>query len=188
MRQSKTETDKPKEVATLGGGCFWCTEAVFSELKGVERVQPGYSGGELADPTYGQVSTGTTGHVEVVQITFDQRVTSFEEILEIFFATHNPTTLNRQGTDIGMQYQSLIFYHNYKQKAIAEKVIRKLNERRVWDAPIVTQIKPFKAFYKAEDHHKNYFKRNPEQHYCRLVVAPKIEKIRKHYSEKLKGL
>lgn len=179
---------KHVEVAILGGGCFWCTEAVFGELKGVVKVEPGYSGGSLANPTYEQVSTGKTGHAEVVQITFDPRVISFEKILEIFFATHNPTTLNRQGLDVGTQYRSVIFYHNDEQRALAEKVIGELNKREVWDAPIVTQIEPFKAFYKAEDYHKDYFKRNPEQSYCRLVVAPKIAKFRKHYSKKLKGL
>jgi len=188
LHHSKTGISKPKELATLGGGCFWCTEAVFSELKGVERAQPGYSGGKLADPNYEQVSTGKTGHAEVAQITFDPRVISFEEILEIFFATHNPTTLNRQGPDVGTQYRSVIFYHNEEQRTIAEKVIGELNKRKVWGAPIVTQIEPFKAFYKAEDYHKDYFKRNPEQHYCRLVVAQKIAKFRKHYSEKLKSL
>jgi len=176
------------EVAILGGGCFWCTEAVFGELKGVVKVEPGYSGGSLANPTYEQVSTGKTGHAEVVQITFDPRVISFEEILEIFFATHNPTTLNRQGPDVGTQYRSVIFYHNDEQRALAEKVIGELNKREVWDAPIVTQIEPFKAFYKAEDYHKDYFKRNPEQSYCRLVVVPKIAKFRKHYSKKLMSL
>lgn len=188
LRQSETEISNPKEMATLGGGCFWCTEAVFSELKGVERAQPGYSGGELADPTYEQVSMGTTGHAEVVQITFDPNVISFEEILEIFFATHNPTTLNSQGPDVGTQYRSVVFYHNEAQRAIAEKLIGKLTKRKVWDAPIVTQIEPFKAFYKAEDYHKDYFKRNPEQRYCRLVIAPKIAKFRKHFGEKLKSL
>jgi len=176
------------EVAILGGGCFWCTEAVFGALKGVIKVEPGYSGGSLANPTYEQVSTGETGHAEVVQITLDTRVISFEEILEIFFATHNPTTLNRQGPDVGTQYRSVIFYHNEEQRAIAKKVIKELNKRKVWNAPIVTQIEPFKAFYKAEDYHKDYFKRNPEQRYCRLVVAPKIAKFRKDYNEKVKSL
>ena len=186
QHQSQTEISKRKEVATLGGGCFWCTEAVFSELKGAEKVEPGYCGGELANPTYEQVSTGTTGHAEVVQITFDSEMIAFEEILEIFFATHNSTTLNRQGPDVGTQYRSVIFYHNNEQKAIAEKLIEELNGAKIWDAPIVTQIEPFKVFYKAEDPHKDYFKHHPEQPYCQLIIAPKIAKLRKHFSDKLK--
>ncbi len=174
------------EVATLGGGCFWCMEAVFSELEGVEKVESGYSGGATAHPTYEQVSTGTTGHAEVVQINFDPKVISFEEILEIFFAMHDPTTLNRQGSDVGTQYRSVIFYHNDEQKATAEQVIKKIAEAKIWDAPIVTQIEPFKAFYKAEDYHKDYFKKHPRQPYCRLVITPKIAKLREHYHKKLK--
>ncbi len=184
--QSKTGFSRQKEVATLGGGCFWCTEAVFSELKGVEKVQSGYSGGTISNPTYEKVSTGTTGHAEVVQITFDPSVISFEEILKIFFTMHDPTTLNRQGADVGTQYRSVIFYHNNEQKTIAEKVIEEINRAKIWNAPIVTQIEPLKVFYKAEDYHNEYFKRNPEKPYCQLVIAPKIAKLRQHYREKLK--
>jgi len=184
--QLKTGFSRQKEVVTLGGGCFWCTEAVFSELNGVEKVESGYSGGAMSNPTYEKVSTGTTGHAEVVQITFDPRVISFEEILRIFFTMHDPTTLNRQGADVGTQYRSVIFYHNNKQKAIAEKVIEEINRAKIWNAPIVTQIEPFKIFYQAEDYHNDYFKRNPEKPYCQLVIAPKIAKLRQHYREKLK--
>ena len=184
--QSKTGFSRQKEAATLGGGCFWCTEAVFSELKGVEKVQSGYSGGAISKPTYEKVSTGTTGHAEVVQITFDPSVISFEEILKIFFTMHDPTTLNRQGTDVGTQYRSVIFYHNNEQKTIAKKVIEEINRAKIWNAPIVTQIEPLKLFYKAEGYHNEYFKRNPEKPYCQLVIAPKIAKLRQHYREKLK--
>ena len=174
------------ELATLGGGCFWCTEAVFGEIKGVIRVEPGYSGGQSANPTYGQVSTGTTGHAEVVQITFDADVISFREILEVFFAIHDPTTLNCQGSDVGTQYRSVVFYHSTEQRATTEKLIEKLDKTGVFDVPIVTQIEPFKAFYKAEDYHKDYFKDHPEQPYCKLVIAPKITKLREHFLGKLK--
>jgi len=184
-------TGKPKteqsEVATLGGGCFWCSEAVFSELKGVERVEPGYSGGSVPKPTYEQVCSGTTGHAEVVQITFDPKVISFREILDVIFATHDPTTLNRQGSDVGTQYRSVIFYHSEEQKATAEKVIEELTKAKTWDVPIVTQIEPFKAFYQAEEYHKNYFKRHPEQAYCQVIIAPKVAKFRKLFLPKLKA-
>jgi peptide-methionine (S)-S-oxide reductase len=186
MSTGKPETKK-KEVATLGGGCFWCTEAVFSELKGVERVEPGYSGGSVPNPTYEQVCSGTTGHAEVVQITFDPNVISFREILDVFFVTHDPTTLNRQGNDVGTQYRSVIFYHNEEQKATVEKVVEELTEAKTWDAPIVTQIEPFKAFYQAEEYYKNYFKRHPEQAYCQVVIAPKVAKFRKLFLPKLKA-
>jgi peptide-methionine (S)-S-oxide reductase len=184
--QSKTVFSRQMEVATLGGGCFWCMEAVFNELEGVEKVESGYSGGATAYPTYEQVSTGATGHAEVVQINFDPKAISFEEILEIFFAMHDPTTLNRQGSDVGTQYRSVIFYHNDEQKATAEQVIKKIAEAKIWDSPIVTQIEPFKAFYKVEDYHKDYFKKHPRQPYCRLVITPKIAKLREHYHKKLK--
>jgi peptide-methionine (S)-S-oxide reductase len=174
------------EVTTLGGGCFWCTEAVFSQLKGVEKVESGYSGGALENPTYEQVSTGMTGHAEVVQITFDPDVISFKELLEIFFSTHDPTTLNRQGQDVGTQYRSVIFYQDDKQKAVAKQVIKEISEEKIFDRPIVTQLEPFKAFYKAEDYHKDYFKRHPEQSYCGAIIAPKLEKLRAHYLSKLK--
>ena len=174
------------EVAILGDGCFWCTEAVFGELKGVVKVEPGYSGGSLANPTYEQVSAGTTGHAEVVQITFDPSIISFREILEVFFAMHDPTTLNRQGADVGTQYRSVLFYHDREQKAKIEKLIEELDNAKIYSAPIVTKVEPFKAFYEAEDYHKDYFRSHPEQPYCRLVIAPKIAKLRKNYRDKLK--
>ena len=152
------------------------------------RVEPGYSGGKSANPTYEQICTGATGHAEVVQITFDPDIVSFREILEMFFATHDPTTLNRQGADVGTQYRSVIFYHNQGQKAVAEKIIEELDNAEIWDAPIVTQVDPFRAFYKAENYHKDYFKRNQQQPYCRMVIAPKITKLRQKYREKLKDL
>ncbi len=172
------------EVATLGGGCFWCTEAVFSIVRGVMKIEPGYSGGRTVKPTYEQVSKGTTGHAEVVQITFDPSIISFREILEIFFATHDPTELNRQGSDVGTQYRSVIFHHNDEQKAIAIEFIEKL--QKAYQAPIVTLVEPFKIFYRAENYHKGYFKNNPKQPYCKAVISPKIAKLRKHYRERLK--
>jgi len=174
------------EVATLGDGCFWCTEAVFSEIKGVVKVESGYSGGSLENPSYEQVSTGTTGHAEVVQITFNPSIISFREILKVFFAMHDPTTLNRQGADVGTQYRSVVFYHDRKQKATTEKLIEEVNNEQIYDAPIVTKVEPFKAFYKAEDYHKDYFKSHPEKPYCKLVIAPKIAKLRENYQDKLK--
>jgi peptide-methionine (S)-S-oxide reductase len=177
---------KRKEVATLGGGCFWCTEAVFSMVKGVESVESGYSGGSIPDPTYEQVSTGSTGHAEVIQVTFDPSVISFSEILEIFFATHDPTTLNRQGPDVGRQYRSVIFYHDSEQKAAAEKKIAELNEEGIWDKPIVTQLEPFKAFYKAVDYHKEYYKHHKNEPYCRTIITPKIIKLQQRFITKLK--
>jgi peptide-methionine (S)-S-oxide reductase len=188
MSQEKIEpvSFKQLEVATLGGGCFWCTEAVFSLLKGVEKVESGYSGGKMENPTYEKVSTGTTGHVEVVQISFNPDMISFKEILEVFFSSHDPTTLNRQGQDIGTQYRSVIFYHDDQQKIIAEQVIKKLTETKTWNKPIVTQIEPFKIFYKAEEYHQNYFKNHPEKTYCSIIIAPKINKLKQHYLGKLK--
>jgi len=161
-------------------------EAVFDELKGVEKVESGYSGGTLPDPTYEQVCTGTTGHAEVVQITFDPKVITFKEILQIFFTLHDPTTPNRQGADVGTQYRSVIFYRNDEQKAIAEQAIKEFNDTKVWGAPIVTQVMSLQAFYKAEDYHQRYFERNPNQPYCRVVIIPKVAKLRQHYREKLK--
>jgi peptide-methionine (S)-S-oxide reductase len=188
MSQEKLKpvSSKQLEVVTLGGGCFWCTEAVFSLLKGVEKVESGYSGGKMENPTYEKVSTGTTGHVEVVQISFNPDMISFKEILEVFFSIHDPTTLNRQGQDIGTQYRSVIFYHNDQQKAIAEQVIKELTETKNWNMPIVTQIEPFKIFYKAEEYHQNYFKNHPEKFYCSIIIAPKINKLKQHYLSKLK--
>jgi len=167
------------EITTLGGGCFWCTEAVFNEVKGIVNVEPGYSGGKLANPAYEIVSTGTTGHAEVVQVTFNPGLITFKEILDVFFAMHDPTTLNRQGADYGTQYRSVIFYHNDEQKKVANLLIEELNNTKVFDAPIVTQVIPFETFYKAEDYHKEFYKRNPRDTYCKLVITPKINKLRK---------
>ena len=177
---------KELETATLGGGCFWCTEAVYLELKGVESVKPGYSGGHVKNPTYQEVCTEATGHAEVVQITFDPEVVSFSEILEVFFVTHDPTTLNRQGNDVGTQYRSAIFYHSEEQKETALKVIELLEKEKAYKKPIVTEVTPFDAFYVAEDYHINYFARNKNQPYCQYVVAPKVEKFRKVFKEKMK--
>lgn len=173
------------EVATLGGGCFWCTEAVFKRLAGVEKVEPGYSGGSVPNPTYEEVSAGKTGHAEVVQITFNPDMISFREILDVFFATHDPTTLNRQGPDTGPQYRSVIFYHTDEQKEVAEKVIEELKKSKAFKTPIVTQIEPFREFYEAEDYHRDYFERHPEQPYCQVVIAPKIDKLRKLFGAQL---
>ncbi|HYE14377.1 MAG TPA: peptide-methionine (S)-S-oxide reductase MsrA [Pyrinomonadaceae bacterium] len=174
-----------KEVATLGAGCFWCVEAVFKELRGVESVVSGYSGGETASPTYEQVCTGTTGHAEVVQVTFDPSVVSFAEILEVFFSVHDPTTLNRQGADVGTQYRSAVFYHSPEQKETAERLIAGLDAAGALGAPVVTEVTPFREFYPAEDYHQDYFKNNPSQGYCRVVVAPKVSKFRKKFAAKL---
>jgi peptide-methionine (S)-S-oxide reductase len=175
------------EVATLGGGCFWCLEAVFEELRGVEKVESGYSGGPVPNPTYRQVCTGTTGHAEVVQVTFDPEVVSFKEILEVFFTIHDPTTLNRQGADVGPQYRSAIIYHDEEQRRIAEEVISELEAEGIWSDPIVTEVTPFEAFYVAEDYHQGYYRDNEYQPYCQVVIAPKVAKFRKQYLEKLKA-
>ena len=175
-----------KEVATLAGGCFWCLEAVYVELRGVERVVSGYAGGATPDPTYREVCAGTTGHAEVVQITFDPGVISFRELLEVFFTIHDPTTPNRQGADIGTQYRSAIFYHSAGQREVAEGVIAELGASGVWGDPIVTEVAPLTRFYAAEDYHQEYYARNPDQGYCRVVVAPKVAKVRQKYLEKLK--
>ena len=175
------------EVATLAGGCFWCLEAVYEELKGVERVESGYSGGAVPDPTYRQVCTGTTGHAEVVQVTFDPEVISFKEILEVFFTIHDPTTLNRQGADVGPQYRSAIFYHDEEQRRVAEGVISELEAEHVWDDPIVTEVTPFDTFYVAEDYHQGYYRNNEYQPYCRVVIAPKVAKFRSKYLTRLKA-
>ncbi len=176
-----------REVATLGGGCFWCTEAVFDDLKGVISVESGYSGGTVANPSYEQVCTGKTGHAEVVQISFDPGVISYEDLLRIFFTVHDPTTLNRQGNDTGTQYRSIIFYHDENQKRAAEKIIKEISEEKIWDDPIVTELSPFKGFYKAEDYHQEYFANNPSQGYCRIVIAPKVAKFRTRYADRLKS-
>jgi peptide-methionine (S)-S-oxide reductase len=174
------------ETATLGGGCFWCLEAVYLELKGVERVVSGYAGGRIPNPSYELVCTGTSGHAEVVQVIFDPGEISYGELLDVFFTIHDPTTLNRQGPDQGTQYRSAIFYHSPEQKAEAERKIAALTAERVWDDPIVTQVQPLEAFYPAEAYHQDYFRRNPGQGYCRVVVAPKVSKARQHFMEKLK--
>jgi peptide-methionine (S)-S-oxide reductase len=173
------------EITTLGSGCFWCTEAVYQQLKGVETVVSGYSGGQLENPSYEQVTTGRTGHVEVCQIQFDSEQISYEDILEVFFGTHDPTTLNRQGNDVGTQYRSAIFYHSEEQRKIAERVKNELGEGGTWKNPIVTEIVPFEKFYKAEDYHQNYYKNNPNQGYCQLVIAPKLKKFEKVFKLKL---
>jgi peptide-methionine (S)-S-oxide reductase len=175
-----------REVTTLGGGCFWCLEAVFVELQGVEKVESGYSGGTVPHPSYEQVCTGTTGHAEVAQITFDPDVVSFREILQVFFATHDPTTLNRQGADVGTQYRSVIFYHDEEQKDIAEAMIDELNSANIWPNPIVTQVEPLENYYKAEDYHQDYYKYNSQQPYCQAVITPKLAKFRKNFASKLK--
>jgi peptide-methionine (S)-S-oxide reductase len=175
-----------KEIATLAGGCFWCLEAVFDDLKGVEDVVSGYSGGKFPNPTYKQVCTGATGHAEVVQVTFDPYRISYKDILEVFFTIHDPTTLNRQGGDVGTQYRSAIFYHSPEQKTTAEQVIQELSAAHLWGRPIVTEIQPFTRFYPAEDYHQEYFAHNAQQPYCQIVIAPKVAKFRKHYLERLK--
>ncbi|HKY04764.1 MAG TPA: peptide-methionine (S)-S-oxide reductase MsrA [Blastocatellia bacterium] len=179
-------SDRKREVATLGGGCFWCLEAVFKDLRGVENVVSGYAGGEVANPTYTQVCSGATGHAEVVQLTFDPAQVSFKEILEVFFTIHDPTTLNRQGADVGTQYRSAIFYHTPEQRAAAEQVISEMQQAGIWRSPIVTQVAPAPAFYPAEDYHQQYYEQNPNQPYCRVVIEPKVAKFRKLFLEKLK--
>ena len=179
-------SEKNLEVATLAGGCFWCTEAAFSIIKGVERIEPGYTGGVVPNPTYEQVSTGSTGHAEAAQIFFDPEVISFKEILEIFFTMHDPTSLNRQGSDVGTQYRSAIFYHNQVQKETAEKLIDELNGEGIWDKPIVTSVEPLRMFYKAETYHKDYYEKHPKEPYCQAVIAPKIAKLQQKFIDKIK--
>jgi peptide-methionine (S)-S-oxide reductase len=173
------------EIATLGGGCFWCTEAVFLEIEGVEKVLPGYSGGHVKNPTYQQVVTGSTDHAEVIQITFDPEITPYRDILEIFFTMHDPTSLNRQGADVGTQYRSVVFYHSEEQKRVAEDVIAEMKETNVFNLPIVTQLDPFTEFYEAEDYHVNYYNRNKSQGYSRFVIEPKLKKIEKEFKDKI---
>jgi peptide-methionine (S)-S-oxide reductase len=179
-------SDNHREIATLGGGCFWCLDAVFKDLRGVETVESGYTGGHLKNPTYQAVCTGTTGHAEVVRVTFNPQEVSFKEILEVFFTIHDPTTLNRQGYDEGTQYRSAIFYHSPEQKAVADETIAELNGAKIWGSPIVTEVTPISEFYGAEGYHQNYFENNPNQPYCRAVVEPKVAKFRKYFLEKLK--
>ncbi len=175
------------EVATLGGGCFWCVEAVFEETKGVLGVESGYSGGSVANPTYRQVCSETTGHAEVVQVTFDPEVLSYRDVLRVFFATHDPTTLNRQGADVGTRYRSAVLYHDEEQKRVAEEVISEIEAEGVWDDPIVTEVVPFEVFYRAEDYHQGYFRNNARQPYCQVVIAPKVAKYRKQHLDKLRA-
>ena len=176
-----------REVATLGGGCFWCLEAVYVDLRGVDRVVSGYAGGHVPNPSYERVCAGATGHAEVVQITFDPQEISFGDVLDVFFTIHDPTTLNRQGADIGTQYRSIILYHTPEQRAVAERKIAELAASGTWRDPIVTELKPLEAFYPAEDYHQNYFRDNPRQPYCQAVVAPKVAKARKTFLARLKA-
>ena len=174
------------ETITLAGGCFWCIEAVFDEMKGVLSVDSGYANGHVANPSYQAVCTGMTGHAEVAQIKFDPTIVSFRDVLNVFFAVHDPTTLNRQGADVGSQYRSGIYYHTPDQKEVAENLISELNAQRIWNSPIVTEVEALKDFYIAENYHQEYFARNQNQPYCQAVVAPKVAKFRKHYLELLK--
>jgi len=192
MNQSQTNTATPVDAnttldtATFAGGCFWCTEAVFQQLDGVLNVKPGYTGGQIKNPSYKEVCTGRTGHAEGTQIVFDPSKISYAELLEVFFKTHDPTTLNRQGADVGTQYRSAIFYHNQEQRKLAEQVKTELNANRAYDAPIVTEISPAEVFYFAEDYHVNYFNRNKDQSYCQYVIQPKLDKFEKTFKDKLK--
>jgi len=174
------------ETITLGGGCYWCVEAIYEDLNGVKSVVSGFSGGNVADPSYEEVCTGTTGHAEVVQITYDKNITDINEIFKVFFTVHDPTTLNRQGADVGTQYRSVIFYKNEEQRKAAQSIIAELNKVKVYDSPIVTKVEPFKKFYKAEDYHQNYYANNKNQPYCKMVIQPKIEKFEKVFKDKLK--
>lgn len=188
MEQRNAEQNtKPegRKTAVLAGGCFWCLEAIFQDLKGVEKVEPGFSGGTTVNPTYEQVCTGETGHAEAVRITYDPKVISYHDLLRIFFTTHDPTTLDRQGADVGTQYRSAIFYCDREQEKAAREVIAEVTRERIWKDAIVTQVTPFERFYPAEEYHRNYFKRNPNQNYCRVVIAPKVAKFREKYREKL---
>lgn len=177
---------RPLETATLAGGCFWCLEAVFEQLDGVVSVVSGYAGGQVERPNYHQVCSGTTGHAEVVQVTFDPDVLPFREVLRVFFAIHDPTTLNRQGADAGTQYRSVIFYHSPEQKADAEAVMAELRDAKIWERPIVTELAPLERFWPAEDYHQGYYRQNPEQGYCQAVISPKVAKLRKQFTARLK--
>ncbi len=182
--QNTTQTDG-LETATLGGGCFWCVEPIFDSLRGVVSVTPGYAGGHVANPSYQQVCTGRTGHAEVAQIVFDPQQLSYSDLLRVFFATHNPTTLNQQGADVGEQYRSVILPHDDEQRRVAQEVIREITDEQLYDRPIVTTIEPYTVFYPAEDYHRNYFRNHPEAPYCMMVIAPKVAKFRKKYAERL---
>ncbi|QOI98045.1 MAG: peptide-methionine (S)-S-oxide reductase MsrA [Flammeovirgaceae bacterium] len=184
--RTKTTMNQSLSFATFGSGCFWCTEAIFQRVKGVEKVESGYAGGRVKNPTYKEVCSGLTGHAEVVQITYDPKVISFDELLEIFWQTHDPTTLNRQGADVGTQYRSVIFYHSPEQKQLAEKYKKNLDASGAFESPIVTEISPFTGFYKAEDYHQNYYNLNGSAPYCSYVIQPKVDKFKKVFAEKLK--
>jgi peptide-methionine (S)-S-oxide reductase len=183
---STTPSAGTLEQATLAGGCFWCTEAVFSEIAGVREVEPGYSGGSVPNPSYEDVCTGRTGHAEAVQVTFDPRTVSYHDLLVVFFTTHDPTTRNRQGNDVGTQYRSAVFYRSPEQRATAEAVVHELERERVWRGKVVTEIVPFSVFYPAEEYHHDYFRRNPERAYCQAIIAPKVAKFRKAHATLLK--
>lgn len=185
QKNSNTMNDQ-LAIATFGNGCFWCTEAIFQQLEGVESVLPGYTGGVSKNPSYKEICTGTTGHAEVIQIAFDPKVISYRELLDVFFYTHDPTTLNRQGNDVGTQYRSAIFYQDASQKEAAEKMIEQLTEEKVYDDPIVTEVTALDVFYEAEDYHVNYYNNNKNQGYCRAVINPKLDKFVKKYGSKLK--
>jgi len=187
MTTDDSANGSAREVATLGGGCFWCLEAVYQELRGVEKVESGYSGGDVPNPTYRQVCSETTGHAEVVQVTFDPGEVSYKDILEVYFTIHDPTTLNRQGADVGTQYRSVIFYHDEDQKRTAQEVISELETEGIWNGPIVTEVVPFDEFYVAEDYHQDYFRNNGFQPYCQVIIAPKVAKFRKQHLERLKA-
>ncbi|MEX0780258.1 MAG: peptide-methionine (S)-S-oxide reductase MsrA [Balneolales bacterium] len=180
------ESNNTMMKATFGAGCFWCVEAIFLRLKGVKEVISGYSGGTVNNPTYEQVTSGNTGHAEVVQVTYDPSEITYEQLLNVYWRTHDPTTLNRQGADVGTQYRSVIFYQNEKQKELAEHFKARLDEEKIYNDPIVTEITPFEAFYRAEEYHQNYYAKNPEQGYCQIVIAPKIEKMEELFKETLK--
>lgn len=187
QEESPPSSGSAREVTTLGGGCFWCIEAIFSQLKGVEKAESGYSGGDVAYPTYEDVCSDTTGHAEVVQITFDPSIIPYPRILEVFFGVHDPTTLNRQGNDVGTQYRSVIFYHNEAQKNAAEKLIHAIDEAKIWKRPLVTEVVPFKEFFRAEDYHQDYFRRNQWQPYCLAVIRPEVSKFKKEFPQLLKN-
>jgi len=185
-QNTKAKSASNLETITLGGGCYWCVEAVYENLDGVKSVVSGFSGGKVANPTYEDVCTGTTGHAEVVQVTYDKTKTDINEIFQVFFTVHDPTTLNRQGADVGTQYRSVIFYKTEEQKKAAQSIIAELNKAKVYNNPIVTKVEPFKVFYKAEDYHQNYYANNKNQPYCKMVIQPKIEKFEKVFKDKLK--
>lgn len=187
LSMSLTSQAQIRETVTLGAGCFWCVEAIYERLNGVYGVESGYSGGHIANPAYKQVTSGTTGHAEVIRFTFDPAIISFDDILRVFFATHNPTTLNRQGADVGPQYRSVIFYHNAAQKASAERIKKEIGDARIWDAPIVTEISPLINYYVAEDYHQDYYENNENAGYCQVVIAPKVRKFMREYSHLLRN-